>query len=153
MSRATKHKHVEMENMRNHFSHLKDNQQIVKVLSSRGSNLHEVQAKDGSIFLASMPSKFRKNIWIRRGNFVLVESIKEGVKVKAEMVRILKAECIECFKKNGVWPSAFTEDKEEENLKEDWIVNTSRIQVDNYYSSTDSDSDFSESDANDSESV
>ena len=39
----------------------------IQVLSSKGNNLHEVETSDGKIFLASMPTKFRKNVWIKRG--------------------------------------------------------------------------------------
>ena len=37
----------------------------------------------------SMPTKFRKNVWIKRGDFVMVQPIDEGDKVKAEIVHIL----------------------------------------------------------------
>ena len=36
-----------------------------------------------------MPTKFRKNVWIKRGDFVMVQPIDEGDKVKAEIVHIL----------------------------------------------------------------
>ena len=36
-----------------------------------------------------MPTKFRKNVWIKRGDYVLVQPIEEGDKVKAEIVQIL----------------------------------------------------------------
>ena len=39
----------------------------VQVLCGRGNNLHEVEAADGCQFLASMPTKFRRNVWIKRG--------------------------------------------------------------------------------------
>ena len=36
-----------------------------------------------------MPNKFRKSVWVRRGDFVVVEPIPEGDKVKAEIARVL----------------------------------------------------------------
>ena len=36
-------------------------------MSSRGNNLHEVQTAKGEHYLVSMPTKFRKNVWIKRG--------------------------------------------------------------------------------------
>jgi probable RNA-binding protein EIF1AD len=36
-----------------------------------------------------MPTKFRKNVWIKRGDFIMVQPIEEGDKVKAEIVHIL----------------------------------------------------------------
>lgn len=146
MSRSTKRKHVLMEVLQDDFSHPTPEQQIVKVISSRGNNLHEVEATDGSTFLVSMPTKFRKNVWVKRGDFVLVEPIKEGDKVKAEMVRMLTPEHVKCFKKDGVWPSAFMDKKSSENDEEDLFVNTNRIQVDSY-SSSNSESDSTDSDS------
>ncbi|XP_031339439.1 probable RNA-binding protein EIF1AD [Photinus pyralis] len=54
-----------------------------------------------------MPTKFRKNIWIKRGDFVIVEPIEEGDRVKAEIVRVLTNDHIKYFKKDGVWPADF----------------------------------------------
>lgn len=39
-----------------------------QIVGSRGNNLHEVLTSRGDTFLVSMPTKFRKNIWIKRGN-------------------------------------------------------------------------------------
>lgn len=145
MSRATKRKHVLLEVLQDDFSNPTADQQIVKVLSSRGNNLHEIQAPDGSTFLVSMPTKFRRNVWIKRGDYVLVEPIKEGDKVKAEIVRVLTPEHVRCFNKEGVWPTAFGDSKKCEESSDDLFVNTNRVRV-----SEDSSSDStSESDNND----
>ncbi|KAI8441129.1 hypothetical protein MSG28_009381 [Choristoneura fumiferana] len=61
------------------------NQYIVKVLRSTGNNLHMVTKPCGEVHHVSMPSKFRRNIWIKRGDYVLVEPILEGKKVKGEI--------------------------------------------------------------------
>lgn len=137
MSRATRRKHVQLEVLQDDFSMPTPNQQIVKIMSSRGNNLHEVQAEDNSTFLVSMPNKFRKNVWVRRGNFVLVEPIAEGDKVKAEIVRVLTAEHVKYFKQDGVWPSGFDDGKPQnesggQDLSDedgDLFVNTNRVQV------------------------
>uniref|UniRef100_A0A1B0BQN7 Probable RNA-binding protein EIF1AD n=1 Tax=Glossina palpalis gambiensis TaxID=67801 RepID=A0A1B0BQN7_9MUSC len=65
----------------------KDGQQIVRI-ASRGKNLHEVETADTQTenFLAvTMPAKFRKNVWVKRGNFIPVEPIEEGDKFKADI--------------------------------------------------------------------
>lgn len=131
MSRTTKRKHVLREVLQDRFSPPTENQQIVKILSSRGNNLHQVLSADNEVFLASMPTKFRKNIWVKRGDFVLVEPIKEGNKVKAEMVKMLTQEHIKCFKKDGVWPESFNNrsdvrNKDDADSDEDLFVNTNR---------------------------
>lgn len=127
MSRATKRKHVLMEVLQDDFSLPKENQEIVKVISSRGNNLHEVETTIGENYLVSMPTKFRKNVWVKRGGFILVEPIAEGDKVKAEMVRLLTNEHIKEFKKHGVWPEAFCDKKEANSTEEDIWVNTNRM--------------------------
>lgn len=96
MSQATKRKHVVREVLGEHVVP-SDQQQIVKVsglglreggfragqcvladtpkswsfpeqvLRTPGNNLHEVETAEGQRFLVSMPSKYRKNIWIKRG--------------------------------------------------------------------------------------
>lgn len=59
-----------------------------------------------------MPTKFRKNVWIKRGSFLLVEKIDEGDKVKAEIIRILTDDHQKEFSKAGVWPKKFTKKRE-----------------------------------------
>lgn len=99
------------------------NQQFAQILKSRGNNLHEVEpavfpeptqnddddqtTTTDKTFLVSMPTKFRKNIWVKRGSFVIIEMIAEGQKVKGEIARILLPEHIKEFKKDGIWPAKF----------------------------------------------
>lgn len=85
-------------------------------MSVVGNNLHEVEsADDVENFLVSMPMKFRKNVWIKRGSFVLVEAIEEGDKVKAEIIRILTDAHQKEFTKEGVWPKKFSKKRELED--------------------------------------
>lgn len=88
MSKATKRKHVVKE-IKEDLNVPLDSQSIVRLVASRGNNLHEVSNSLGENYLVSMPTKYRKNIWIKRGDFVLVEPIAEGDKVKGEIVKIL----------------------------------------------------------------
>lgn len=92
MSKATKRKHVtkEIEDL----TVPTETQLIVRIIQSRGNNLHEVVDPTGSQYLVSMPMKFRRNIWVKRGDFVVVEPIAEGDKVKAEIVKILTRVCL-----------------------------------------------------------
>lgn len=94
MSKTTKRKHVakEVEDL----SIPTKSQSIVKVIESRGNNLHEIVNSNGEQYLVSMPVKFRRHIWIKRGDFVLVEPIAEGDKVKAEIVKILTRVSFHC---------------------------------------------------------
>lgn len=143
MSRATKRKHVIREVLLDDLELPTDNQEVVRVLSSRGNNLHMVEDATASQFLVSMPTKFRRNVWIKRGDFVLVEPILEGDKVRAEIVRILTAEHVKFFQANNQWPEQFLERKDSEE-KDDLFVNTNRLQQ--YHTAGTSSSDSSEED-------
>ncbi|XP_066466427.1 probable RNA-binding protein EIF1AD isoform X2 [Tiliqua scincoides] len=106
MSQATKRKHVVKEVLEEYVVP-SERQQIVRVLGTPGNNLHEVETPEGARFLVSMPTKFRKNIWIKRGDFLLVDPIEEGEKVKAEISFVLYKDHVRYLKKEGYWPEAF----------------------------------------------
>ena len=94
MSQSTKRKHVTKELLEDNFELPKENQKIVRIVAGRGNNLHQViEADEKTTYLVSMPNKFRKNVWVKRGNYCIVEPIEEGDKVKAEIVRILYKVC------------------------------------------------------------
>lgn len=116
MSKATKRKHVTKEVL-DEYVLPEEKQQIVKVVAGRGNNLHEVQTADNENFLVSMPTRFRKNVWIKRGDFVLIEPIEEGDRVKAEILRILYKDQIKYIKEEGKWPEAFTESSNTDDKK------------------------------------
>ncbi|KAL7742285.1 hypothetical protein ACLKA6_005545 [Drosophila palustris] len=153
---TTRRKHVLKEMMEDDYSLPTEQQQIVRVVSSRGNNLHEVEAAvlDLENFLVSMPNKFRKNVWVKRGDFILVEPIEEGDKVKAEICKILTPEHIKEYTKAGIWPERFAKktakaptsnDASDSDSDDSLTPNTNRpanLQVDN---DTESDSEESSS--------
>lgn len=114
MSQATKRKHVVKEVLGEHMVP-SDQQQIVRVLRTPGNNLHEVETAQGQRFLVSMPSKYRKNIWIKRGDFLIVDPIEEGEKVKAEISFVLCKDHVRSLQKDGHWPEAFSQVTEKDN--------------------------------------
>jgi len=118
MSSATKRKHVTRDVVQN-FTLPEDDETIVQVVAGRGNNLHEVRRDTGETFLVSMPTKFRKNVWIKRGDFVVVKPIEEGDKVKAEILTILYKEQIKYIKAENQWPVGFEATKVEEEEEED----------------------------------
>lgn len=164
MSKATKRKHVAQEVMYDYVLP-SASQQIVRVLASKGNNLHEVVTDSNEQFLVTMPSKFRKNVWIKRGDFVLVEPIKEGDRVKAEIINILYKNQIKYIKEEGRWPAGFltqqevaqkaddtaykedndSEKEEESDDDDDLFVNTNR-RVITYEESEDTDNEDGDED-------
>lgn len=97
----------------------------------------------GEEYLVSMPPKFRKNIWVKRGDYTLVEPILEGDKVKAEIVKIMNKDSIKYYKENNVWPKQFEDNKTDSKLDgdDDLFVNTNRKQINCSYDSDESSSD------------
>nr|ACQ58150.1 Probable RNA-binding protein EIF1AD [Anoplopoma fimbria] len=118
MSQATKRKHVVQEVLGD-FVKPTENQQIVKVTGSRGNNLHEAVTAQGVTFLVSMPPKFRKNLWIKRGDYVIVDPIEEGEKVKAEISFILYKDHIQYLQKQQLWPEGFTVEQAEDKTNKE----------------------------------
>lgn len=106
MSKTTKKKHVSREVLEDFFVPEGD-ELIARVVCGRGNNLHEVENARGEKFLCSMPSKFRRSVWIKRGDFVIVEPIEEGNKVKAEIIHILYPKQIRYLKHEKAWPVEF----------------------------------------------
>ena len=98
----TKKKHVVNEALQR-YELPDDKHYVVKIVAPRGNNLHEVITPSGTTFLVTMPTKFRRTIFIKRGDFVLVEDIEEGDKVKAEIVQILFKDNIKYIRAQQCW--------------------------------------------------
>ncbi|XP_047998482.1 probable RNA-binding protein EIF1AD [Leguminivora glycinivorella] len=143
MSKVTKRKHVMNEALWDDFELPKENQSIVKVLKSMGNNLHQITTPTGEEYLVSMPIKFRKNIWVKRGDYILVEPILEGNKVKAEIVKIMNKDSIKYYKENNVWPKEFEDSKSDvkQNNDDDLFENTNRNRIQYHSESSDNSSD------------
>jgi len=114
MSITKKHQYVTREVLEE-FALPDDDHQIVRVIASKGNNLHQVEDASGETFLASMPTKFRKLVWIKRGDFVMVVQIKEGVKVKGEISNILLKPHIDYIQQQGLWPTQFPSNQKSES--------------------------------------
>jgi len=154
MSQSTKRKHVTKEVL-DEFRLPQNNEKIVQIIAGRGNNLHEVydpnceSASDVTLnqelgankYLVSMPTKFRKNVWIKRGDYVVVEPILEGDKVKAEIVQILYKEQIKYIKEQRLWPKEFSDEKENESKSFDEQKIDSNKRVDNNELESDEESD------------
>jgi probable RNA-binding protein EIF1AD len=90
---------------------------VALVLGSRGGNLIEVRAPDGETMLCLLPARFRKVVWIKRGNYVIATSAGEDFatasggqgKVKSSVKHILFKEQIKHLREVGLWPDAFNE--------------------------------------------
>ncbi|XP_014288905.2 probable RNA-binding protein EIF1AD [Halyomorpha halys] len=127
MTKSTKKKHVVSDILVNEGLVPEDGQKVVRLLCGRGNNLHEVEelGESGERFLVSMPSRYRKTVWVKRGDYLIVQPIEEGDKVKAEITEILTRDRINFLKKQGIWP--VKDENEEKSDNEDIPENTNRI--------------------------
>ncbi|KAI6654982.1 RNA-binding protein EIF1AD-like [Oopsacas minuta] len=113
MSKVTKKKFVHKEILEQ-FVLPTDNQTVARIVHGCGNNLHKATLPSNEEVLVSMPKKFRVNVYVKRGNFVILEPILEGVKVRFEVVNILYPEQIQYIQEYGAWPVEF---KQEEPVK------------------------------------
>ncbi|KAF5738403.1 RNA-binding protein EIF1AD-like [Tripterygium wilfordii] len=92
---------------------LQEGQNIMQVLSLRGSNLIEVMDGQGEKSLALFPAKFQKSMWIKRGSFVVVDesgkekALESGNKVACMVVQVLFYEQVRVLQKSPEWPESF----------------------------------------------
>lgn len=49
------------------------NTEILRIRGARGGNIHEAETAAGMIHLLLLPSKFKRVIWVKRGDLVTVE--------------------------------------------------------------------------------
>jgi probable RNA-binding protein EIF1AD len=92
-----------------------DNQMIVRVHFVRGGNMVDVVLPDGSELLCDIPSRFTKKIWMKRGDYLIVENYeatktpaaKKESKIKAVVIHVLTPTAIKQLVRDGVWPSQF----------------------------------------------
>ena len=144
MSSSTKKKHV-MAEVLDEFEVPKESETIVRIVGGKGNNLHMVEDAAHDQFLVSMPRKFRRSVWVKRGDFVVVHPIEEGDKVKAEIVKVLYKEQIKYIKEEGKWPKGFAgvdDESKKTSERDDLSKATDGLKVGDSESEEDSDSDL-----------
>lgn len=103
-------------------------QVISKIISTQGGNLFKVQGR--GVDLVSLPNKFQKSLWIRRGSFVIVEPCISDTKVNGEIVAVLMPIDIKELKRLDKWPTEFMDCKEssdnDSSEDDDLFVNRNR---------------------------
>ena len=84
---------------------LSDGQALGRVTSAAGNHLFHVQLPSGSeTILVELPSRFRSNVWIRRGGFVVVNTATfegRGNKLQGEIVNVVRNE--KAWRKQPYW--------------------------------------------------
>ncbi|KAJ3141991.1 putative RNA-binding protein eif1ad [Irineochytrium annulatum] len=98
---------------------IKPGQLVAKVLDIRGGGLFEVgfppegtdnadgATAEGAKCLVQLPPKFKNIVWVKRGNFVIVDRSELSAKVEGEIIHVLRPEHIKDLRQSGDWPTAF----------------------------------------------
>jgi len=147
-----------------------DEQRIVRVAGTRGGNIVEVEYPNAERVLCLIPTKFQKRIWIKRGNYVIIEPFTEvcknpkkesGTKLRGRVVHVLQQDQVKYLKKMPcLWPVEFVDegaegedttfqlptspqDSEDED-QDNYLVNPNHRVVEESDTSDDSDTDSSE---------
>eukprot|EP00752_Nemacystus_decipiens_P010535 g9381.t1 len=89
-----------------------ENEEIALAQAPRGSNIIEIMLATGEPALALLPTRFRKLIWVKRGDFLITStsagdfetSAGEAGKVRHRVEHILNKDQIKHLKKRGLWP-------------------------------------------------
>lgn len=79
-----------------------------RVQETKGSHIFAVATPDGSVVEAILPNRFRAQIWIRRGSFVVLRVLAAAE--LPSIVHILDRDDIKEYKRSGKWPEAFITD-------------------------------------------
>ena len=104
-------KHVLQKSLQEDVEPPGEGQHIVMAVGSRGSNIMEVTFPDGKCTLCLIPARFHKKLWIKRGNYLIIENVEEAdAAVTGQVVHVLFADHVKQLKKiEGVWPIEFAE--------------------------------------------
>ncbi|KAL8812258.1 MAG: hypothetical protein Q9223_001193 [Gallowayella weberi] len=88
---------------------LDDNHAIARVRGAQGKNLYLVELPSNKKpLLVELPSRFRSQIWIKRGGYVLVDTtafLDRDNKLDGEIVNVVRDE--KEWRKQSYWPPEF----------------------------------------------
>ncbi|KAL8861678.1 MAG: hypothetical protein Q9178_001879 [Gyalolechia marmorata] len=89
---------------------LDDNHAIARVRKAEGKNLYLVELPNHTDpLLVELPSRFRSQIWIKRGGYVLIDTaafLDRDNKLDGEIVNVVREE--KEWRKQSYWPPEFT---------------------------------------------
>eukprot|EP00013_Stygamoeba_regulata_P012031 CAMPEP_0177672440 /NCGR_PEP_ID=MMETSP0447-20121125/25341_1 /TAXON_ID=0 /ORGANISM="Stygamoeba regulata, Strain BSH-02190019" /LENGTH=185 /DNA_ID=CAMNT_0019180105 /DNA_START=82 /DNA_END=637 /DNA_ORIENTATION=- len=73
--------------------------------------------KDAHTWLCIIPSRFRKQVWMKRGDYVI--ATRADGKMHGEIRHVLQKPQIQHLRREGLWPAVFEEDLGCEDKTED----------------------------------
>lgn len=89
-------------------STLPPTQTIARLKQAAGKNLYQIELPSGQVLLVELEAKFRSTIWLKRGNYVVVDTgslADRENKLGGEIVNVVGDE--KNWRKASFWPSEF----------------------------------------------
>ncbi|CAL5871076.1 uncharacterized protein PFLUO_LOCUS5322 [Penicillium psychrofluorescens] len=87
---------------------LATNQQIARAIKATGNNIYLVEQPCKTQCLVELPARFRSTIWIKRGSYVVIDTMAQDErdnKIGGEIVNIVRDE--KAWRKAAFWPKEF----------------------------------------------
>jgi len=114
---------------------LTKNQRIVKVIENKGQHIYLVEFSSGDTTLTLLPAKFRNTIWIKRGDYLIIEIAAPeknfSGKIRSIIKHVLYTNQITHLKSTNNWPLIW--DDNTKNKKETNNIIISDIDEDTVY--------------------
>eukprot|EP00996_Jenningsia_fusiforme_P003259 NODE_4060_length_869_cov_27.235366_g3713_i1.p1 GENE.NODE_4060_length_869_cov_27.235366_g3713_i1~~NODE_4060_length_869_cov_27.235366_g3713_i1.p1 ORF type:complete len:171 (+),score=33.43 NODE_4060_length_869_cov_27.235366_g3713_i1:157-669(+) len=92
-----------------HVYDLKDSEEIALVGQCLSSGMFEVHSTDDKTFIAKLPHKFDKVVWIKRGDYVAIEAVddvsRNTPKMRAMITHRLDEEDLKHLRQSDRWPT------------------------------------------------
>lgn len=102
---------------------IEQNEEIARIAASRGGNTLEITLpNDAKVELALLPSKFNKLVWVKRGDYIIVQSAADdntentittsttGAGIRYLVKHVLYKEQVKFLRSMPYWPSDFNDD-------------------------------------------
>ena len=83
---------------------IEDNHVIAQIQKAEGNNLYTVKTSNGEGLLVELPARFRSQIWVKRGSFVVIDTSAfqgRSNKLGGEIANIIRDE--KQWRKQGYW--------------------------------------------------
>ena len=101
-------------NYENNLLTLNEGDVIAQIISNKGSGIFEVKVSGiHGTTNAILPNKFKNLIWIKRNDFVVVDSIAND---NYEIKQILSRDHLKMLISDGLWPDEFKGGIDESNV-------------------------------------